>query len=55
MDPLTALGVFALAIVVAGVVSAGLFAKRAHKIGSAITPLTRTTMSLKKGLPGRHR
>ena len=34
MDPLTALGVFALAIVIAGVVSAGLFAKRAHKIGS---------------------
>ena len=34
MDPLTALGVFALTIVVAGVVSAALFAKRAHQIGS---------------------
>jgi hypothetical protein len=34
MNPLTALGIFALAIVVAGVVGAGLLAKRAHEMHS---------------------
>ena len=34
MNPLTALGIFALAIVIAGVVGAGLLAKRAHEMDS---------------------